>query len=164
MYFLPNLQQLDEVHSFFNYSFKHDSQYISVTKLCTCVVPVESELNFLLDSRNMNPKVFFDIAIGKKKAGRIVFQLYKDKAPKTAENFRALCTGAPLFCWFLGSGEKGLSKSGKALHYKGSSFHRIIPQFMLQGGDFTVGNGVQCSGDTLTGRYWRRVHLWSHIP
>ena len=59
-------------------------------------------------------------------------QLRADVAPKTAENFRALCTG-----------EKGYDpNTGKALHYKGSSFHRIIPEFMCQGGDFTAGNGT----------------------
>lgn len=85
-----------------------------------------------------NPRVFFDITIGDKAAGRITFELFADVVPKTAENFRALCTG-----------EKGMGKSGKALHYKGSRFHRVIQQFMCQGGDFTRGNGT--GGESIYG-------------
>ena len=83
-------------------------------------------------------KVFFEVSIGGKPAGRIEFELFDDVVPKTAENFRALCTG-----------EKGKGKSGKALHFKGSNFHRIIPEFMLQGGDFTAGNGT--GGESIYG-------------
>ncbi|XP_024364074.1 peptidyl-prolyl cis-trans isomerase CYP19-4 [Physcomitrium patens] len=75
-------------------------------------------------------KVFFDVEIGGQPAGRVVMGLFGKAAPKTVENFRALCTG-----------EKGKGLSGKPLHFKGSAFHRIIPSFMIQGGDFTHGNG-----------------------
>ena len=81
-------------------------------------------------TRAENPQVFMDFSVGGKDVGRIVFELRADVVPKTAENFRCLCTG-----------EKGIGKMGKPLHYKGCTLHRVIPQFMCQGGDFTHGNG-----------------------
>ncbi|CAN0912946.1 Peptidyl-prolyl cis-trans isomerase CYP19-4 [Linum grandiflorum] len=94
-------------------------------------------------------KVFFDIEINGKPVGRITMGLFGKTVPKTVENFRALCTGKHLFYsmqyYILDhsnhSGEKGMGKNGKPLTYKGSSFHRIIPSFMIQGGDFTQGDG-----------------------
>ncbi len=117
--------------------------------------------------------MFFDVTIGGQSAGRVTMELYADLVPRTAENFRALCTG-----------EKGMGKLGKPLHYKvrqtaarkrgggrvrgreqqrksdvstekhvdtllpspqGSKFHRVIEGFMCQGGDFTRGDG-RCVG------------------
>ena len=89
-------------------------------------------------SKEDDPRVYFDITIGDKEAGRIVMQLFKSVVPKTAENFRALCTG-----------ERGTGQSGKPLHYKGCAFHRIIPSFMCQGGDFTKHNGT--GGESIYG-------------
>jgi peptidylprolyl isomerase len=70
------------------------------------------------------------MSIGGQDAGRITIMLRADVCPKTAENFRCLCTG-----------EKGIGRAGKQLHFKGSCFHRVVPGFMCQGGDFTLGNG-----------------------
>lgn len=83
-------------------------------------------------------RVFFDIGIDGQPAGRVVLGLFGNTAPKTVENFRALATG-----------EKGKSASGATLHYKGTPFHRVIPGFMLQGGDLTAGNGT--GGESIYG-------------
>ena len=80
----------------------------------------------------VNPKVFFDITIDNTPVGRLVMELFADKTPKTAENFRALCTGE--------KGKYNLNPT-KNLHYKGSRFHRVVSNFMAQGGDFTRGDG-----------------------
>ncbi|KAG8817091.1 hypothetical protein FRC19_011629 [Serendipita sp. 401] len=85
------------------------------------------------------PRVFMDIAVDGSPTGRVIFQLFADIVPKTSENFRALCTG-----------ERGKSlTSGQTLYYKNSIFHRVIPEFMIQGGDFTKKNGT--GGESIYG-------------
>jgi len=88
------------------------------------------------------PRVFFDICINGVATGQVVMELFADIVPKTAENFRCLCTG-----------EKGRGKSGKPLTFQGSTFHRIIPGFMCQGGDFTNGNGT--GGESIYGEKFK---------
>ncbi|KAG7663857.1 CPR6 [[Candida] subhashii] len=95
-------------------------------------------------------KVFFDITANGQPKGRIVFELYDDIVPKTAENFRSLCTG-----------EKGISQhSGKSLHYKNSIFHRVIKGFMCQGGDFTHGSGI--GGESIYGEKFEDENFQLH--
>lgn len=89
----------------------------------------------------MAARVYFDIDIGGRPAGKVVFELFQD-VPQTAENFKQLCTG-----------EKGIGKSGKPLHYLGSVFHRIIPGLLCQGGDITAGNGT--GGESIYGLRFR---------
>ncbi|KAJ4833205.1 Peptidyl-prolyl cis-trans isomerase cyp40 [Turnera subulata] len=85
------------------------------------------------------PRCFLDISIGGELEGRIVVELYNDVVPKTAENFRALCTG-----------EKGIGpNTGVPLHYKGCRFHRVIKSFMVQGGDISAGDGT--GGESIYG-------------
>eukprot|EP00397_Hematodinium_sp_SG-2012_P043937 GEMP01048950.1.p1 GENE.GEMP01048950.1~~GEMP01048950.1.p1 ORF type:complete len:490 (+),score=140.67 GEMP01048950.1:89-1558(+) len=87
----------------------------------------------------MLPKVYMDIKVGDAEPERVVFALYSDSVPKTAENFRALCTG-----------EKGTGpRSNLRLHFKGCYFHRLISGFMMQGGDFQNGDGT--GGESIYG-------------
>ncbi|PPS11239.1 hypothetical protein GOBAR_AA09401 [Gossypium barbadense] len=87
----------------------------------------------------VNPRCYLDISIGGEVEGRLIVELYKDVVPKTAENFRALCTG-----------EKGIGPNTSVpLHYKGVRFHRIIRGFMIQGGDISAGDGT--GGESIYG-------------
>lgn len=94
--------------------------------------------DILPDSVTSRPQVFLDIAIGGAPVGRVVCELFSDAVPKTTDNFKLLCTGS-----------RGEGKWGKPLHYKGCKFHRIIPNFMVQGGDFTHGDGT--GGESIYG-------------
>eukprot|EP00735_Rhodelphis_limneticus_P014597 TRINITY_DN8653_c0_g1::TRINITY_DN8653_c0_g1_i1::g.359::m.359 TRINITY_DN8653_c0_g1::TRINITY_DN8653_c0_g1_i1::g.359 ORF type:complete len:202 (+),score=25.36,sp/O43447/PPIH_HUMAN/76.19/2e-96,Pro_isomerase/PF00160.16/4.4e-48 TRINITY_DN8653_c0_g1_i1:73-606(+) len=78
---------------------------------------------------NGNPIVFFDISIGGHPAGRVKIELFADVTPKTAENFRQFCTGE-------------YKRNGQPVGYKGATFHRVIKDFMIQGGDFLKGDGT----------------------
>uniref|UniRef100_A0A7N0ZS05 Peptidyl-prolyl cis-trans isomerase n=1 Tax=Kalanchoe fedtschenkoi TaxID=63787 RepID=A0A7N0ZS05_KALFE len=110
----------------------------------------ENEKPHIVQQGNGNHRVFLDIDIKGRRAGRIVIELDAGTTPRTAENFRA-CTG-----------EKGIGQSGKPLHYKGSIFHIVLPQQnVCLGGDITMGNGH--GGESIYGRYfpaenWTKKH------
>jgi peptidyl-prolyl isomerase G (cyclophilin G) len=90
-------------------------------------------------SKKKNPLVFLDVSIDGDASAKIVIELFANIVPRTAENFRALCTG-----------EKGVGAStGKPLHFKGTKFHRVINGFMAQGGDFSKENGT--GGESIYG-------------
>ena len=76
-----------------------------------------------------NPVVFFDVSLGGQGIGRIVMELFKDVVPRTAENFRQFCTGE-------------FRLNGVPIGYKNCTFHRVIKDFMIQGGDFMRGDGT----------------------
>jgi len=92
------------------------------------------------------PQVFFDVAIDGAPSGRIVCELYSDVVPRTVENFKSLCTGI-----------RGQGRRGFPLHYRGSPFHRIIPNFMIQGGDITHGDGT--GGESIYGQTFADENL-----
>eukprot|EP00923_Selenidium_pygospionis_P028516 GHVN01051177.1.p1 GENE.GHVN01051177.1~~GHVN01051177.1.p1 ORF type:complete len:138 (+),score=23.34 GHVN01051177.1:1400-1813(+) len=100
---------------------------VIIAALALVAVVVQGDPN--PDNAKITQKCFFDVSIGGEAAGRIVMGLYGDVVPKTVENFAALCKGDK-------------TDGGVKLAYKGSPFHRVIPQFMLQGGDFTRQNGT----------------------
>jgi peptidylprolyl isomerase len=102
------------------------------TTVTTEVVPLGEAIS------GKNPRVYFDMEIGGKLAGRIVIELFSNIVPHTAENFRALCTG-----------ESGLGQSKKPLHFIGSCFHSVIPNLMCHGGDITNGDGS--GGESIYG-------------
>jgi len=85
------------------------------------------------------PLVFLEIAIDGAPAGRVICELFSEAVPRTSENFRSLCTGV-----------RGVGRRGKPLHFRGSRFHRIIPNFMIQGGDITHGDGT--GGESIFGQ------------
>lgn len=110
---------------------------------------VQNKKHYTLPKFNpANPQTYFDIEIGKEgdadfQKGRVVFELFADHTPITAENFRVLCTG---------------ERNEPPLHYKGNKFHRIIDGFMMQGGDTTAGNGT--GGKSIYGEKFNDEGVW----
>ena len=91
-----------------------------------------------------NPRVYFDITIGSRAAGRIIIELFIDITPKTAENFRGLSTGEY---------EIETPQKMRKLHYTGTKFHRIIDGFMVQGGDISIAQDGSGSSSIYEGLF-----------
>ncbi|XP_059476681.1 peptidyl-prolyl cis-trans isomerase H [Neocloeon triangulifer] len=91
-------------------------------------MPTWQQMQNSLRSPN-NPVVFFDITVGNTEIGRMVMELFADVVPRTSENFRQFCTGE-------------YRRDGVPMGFKGSPFHRVIKDFMIQGGDFVNGDGT----------------------
>ncbi|EQC38514.1 hypothetical protein SDRG_04221 [Saprolegnia diclina VS20] len=106
----------------------------------------QSIYEFTIGSGRGNPVVFLDIAIGNDPLRRLRFELFYQQLPLTTTNFRQLCTG-----------EKGSASRTKWLWYKGCSIHRVVPGFMMQGGDITHGNGI--GGTAASGRNFDDEHV-----
>lgn len=95
-------------------------------------MPVGDPTDALRHHDEENPIVFLDVSIGPLEVGRITLELFADVCPRTAENFRQFCTGE-------------YRKDNKPIGYKGATFHRVIKDFMIQGGDFVNGDGTGCT-------------------
>ncbi|KAK3211909.1 hypothetical protein Dsin_016615 [Dipteronia sinensis] len=98
----------------------------------------------------VNPRGFLDLNIGGQPTGKLVIELFADSTPITAENFRAFYTS-----------EKGIGNNRKPLHYKGTTFHRVIPRSMFNGGEITEGNGLggeSIYGDSFTDENFVNKH------
>ena len=115
----------------------------------------EKEGPLIPNAKGTNPHVFFDVVQGEEKLGRVIMQLYEDITPKTAENFKKLCTGE------AGNGTKGVP-----LHYKGSTFHRVIKDFMIQGGGKRLNDCAYLKVIAMHAQYLflplhrERLHCW----
>lgn len=120
-----------------------------------------AKLSSAVDDLSTPPRrCFFDVEFNGHSVGRVLFELYTQRCPKTCENFRALCTGkhpisylispTNVYDLILFKGEKGLGPTtGKKLYYKNTPIHRVIKGFIIQGGDFSEGNGT--GGESIYG-------------
>jgi peptidyl-prolyl isomerase H (cyclophilin H) len=131
---VANDRHLFKILNFFKVFFSFSTicvrmEGVTSSSSSVSTVPGSRPLASSLAKNPNNPIVFLDVSIGGQEIGRIKIELFKDKNPKTAENFRQLCTG-----------EK--KEAGMPVGFKGATFHRVIKDFMIQGGDFIKGDGT----------------------